>query len=437
MSMTLPHARAALPRAKYAAMPHPFVRAYTLAEVLIVMAIFAILLALGVPAFNSAIKNSDEVSAENQLRIGLAIARDAAVQSSGAEDTAAVFFYTAGGRTSIVPYIKVGTLKQVRSMGADDLQASVLGQAMEDRDVFVPIAGSKTVQLPRGWMVRAFAPPGTLDKGAQRYPSGWYNSERILDRVYYQPETRGNWVFPETSFFRSTQSNAGSTNERATDGANRSSFMVRFRAGTGSIAVSDGRLAIAIDPSDDNEFRETEAPFNAAITSPSGARVFPNRIDRAEDVADFVRRHLKGNARTAQQLFGFWPSEGSVRPVASSDSVLCRPIAQLALYREADLALYLGARGVNRATGCIYGNAPVANQPLEVPIEPRIDVSLFTTPPALTDLNDRINAWIEGRLPETGTNTGEAPITTSKIFTFGTYLGQVLEFDDADGGGEN
>jgi prepilin-type N-terminal cleavage/methylation domain-containing protein len=415
--------------------PQVRVRAYTLAEVLIVMAIFAILLALGVPAFNSAIKNSDEVSAENQLRIGLAIARDAAVQSSGAEDTAAVFFFTPGGRTSIVPYIKVGTLKQPRSFGAEDMQlAAQRGQRVEDRDVFAPISGSKTVQLPRGWMVRAYAPPGSLDKGAQTYSPGWYQD--IPERLYYLPETNGNWVFPETGFYPSVQTipQVPPVQDRAQSGLLRSSFMVRFRAGTGAIAVADQRLTIVIDPSPDTDFREQLPPFNLRRGT-----VYAHRIDQAEDVAEFVRRRLKGDIDAAPglnlsdlvtraQLFGFSPEDG----FASSDSVMCRPIAQLALYREADLAQYLGARGVNRVTGCLYGDPAVR----EVPLKPSIDTSLFSTAPDLVRLNERINAWIEGRrlAYDQGTN---APETTSKIFTFGTYLGQTLEFDDADGGGEN
>lgn len=416
--------------------PHIWVRGYTLAEVLIVMAIFAILLALGVPAFNSAIKNSDEVSAENQLRIGLAIARDAAVQSSGEDDTAAVFFFTPGGRTSIVPYIRVGTLKQPRSFSAADMQAAAQsGRAMEDRDVFAPISGSKTVQLPRGWMVRAYAPPGSLDKSSQQYSPGWYSE--IVERQYFDPQRSGNWVFPETGFYPSIQANPQpSTPERAANERLRSTFMVRFRAGTGAIAVADQRLSIVIDASPDTEFREQESPFNLR----RGA-VYVHRIDQAEDVADFVRRRLKGNVDataglgisdevTRRQLFGVDPETGST----SADSVMCRPIAQLALYREADLAQFLGTRGLNRVTGCIYGDPAVR----DIPLKPSIDTSLFAAAPNLSQLSERINAWIEGRRvsPAAGGNA-DAPETTSKIFTFGTYLGQTIEFDDADGGGEN
>lgn len=424
--------------------PQNHVRAYTLAEVLIVMSILAILLGLGVPAFNSAIKNSDEVSAENQLRIGLAIARDAAVQSSGDEDTAAVFFFTPGGRTSIVPYVKVGTLKQLRSFGVTDVQAAtVSGRGMEDRDVFAPISGLKTVQLPRGWMVRGYAPPGTLDKASQRYPSGWYTSG-VLGRVYSQVDMQGNWVFPETGFYPSVQSSATDTNAKAQSGRLRSTFMVRFRAGTGAIAVADQKLTIVIDPSPDTDFRERVVPFNIRRTSGAN-NVYVNRIDQAEDVAEFVRRRLTGNIDTdplvtqadensRRQLFGVTPETPDN---ASSDGVLCRSIAQLAIYREADLAQYLGARGVNRTTGCIYGDPPVAGQPQDIPLEPRIDTSLFTTNPNLPELSEKINAWIEGRRPALGSSTADAPETTSKIFTFGTYLGQTIEYEDADGGGEN
>jgi prepilin-type N-terminal cleavage/methylation domain-containing protein len=420
--------------------PQDWVKAYTLAEVLIVMSIFAILLGLGVPAFNSAIKNSDEVSAENQLRVGLAIARDAAVQRSGAEDTAAVFFYTPGGRTSIVPYVRVGTLRQPRSFGQNDLDlARDRGQAMEDREVFAPLSGAKSVQLPRGWMARAYAAPGTLDNRSQQYPTGWYTSN-VLGRVYYNPETSGNWVFPETGFYPSVQRDPGTTAERAQSGRLRSTFMVRFRAGTGAIAVADQRLVIVIDPSPDTEFREREVPFNIRRGT-----VYAHRIDQAEDIADFVRRRLRGNIDVTaavnqadevarRQMFGV---DVENPQNASSDSVLCRSITQVAIYREADLAQYLGARGVNRVTGCLYGEPPAGGQPQDIPKEPRIDTSLFATNPNLSDLSESISAWIEGRRPQAGPNAGVAPETTAKIYTFGTYLGQTIEYGDVDGGEGN
>src|SRR4051812_14600321 len=109
-------------------------RAFTITEILVVISIIVLMIAIAVPAFSSLIGSSERALAENQLRAGLAAARDAAIQSETG-DGAAVFFFTPGGRISIVACTAVGQIEdQVPPVGA-------VPTTNITRDVFAPVPG--------------------------------------------------------------------------------------------------------------------------------------------------------------------------------------------------------------------------------------------------------------------------------------------------------
>lgn len=115
---------------------------------------------------------------------------------------------------------------------------------------------------------------------------------------------------------------------------------------------------------------------------------------------------------------------------SSSDSILCRPVTELALYREKSLVAGLrdaGVRigGVNGATGTLYGDATTGG----VPTYPRIDRGLFDGGAVPADLPQRINRWITGNLPKDGA-PGVMVTTDARIFAIDRYLGQGRKLGD-------
>lgn len=353
---------------------------FTLAELIIVIAIVAILIAIGVPAFSSAIESSQKSLAENQLRVGLASARELAVQSESG-DAAAVFVFEPGGRLSIVPCIQVGTLEDAALPGDPATET-------QTRDIFVQVGATKPVQLPRGWMVRGYAPAGTLGS-----VTGWYEDDAHgagVSSRRFDP-TRGNWVFPENAFFDPTLGDRGQS---------RQTFMVRFRFGTGAIDFSNLASALVIDLSPEADFRNT-------------GRFARYRIDQATDQASYVRRllALSLEPEELQEIIGG----------RSTDTILVRPVTELALYDERVLASGLGARRLNSATGSLY--LPFDATGDHGAPEPAIDMSLFDAPMSAWELSANIAAWIEGSL----VLNGRGVESEARVFTLQRYLGQSQE----------
>ncbi len=355
---------------------HPRRRAYTLAELLVVISIFVLVLAIAVPAFSSLIYSTERSQAENQIGIALGSARAAAMSSEGLGDCAAVFFYDPETqRTRIGVYSVAGQLNDV---DPNDSTKTIA------RDVFVPMPAYQPLQMPRNWMVRAYAPPGSIDTGSAGALNGWY--EEVNGRAY--DETTGNWVFPETGFYDP---------DRADSGDNRQTFMVRFEAGTGILSTSNRGLALVVDPSESKEFRT--GTFGKA----------PYRLDTPEDLAARVRRMLSPGAnltaRERQQLLGD----------EATDTVLARPVAELAFYDERRLASAVGARSINGATGSLYGSAA---DPRSIPDRPSIDSSLVKNTGAA--LAAEIGDWIQG--------TGDSSVASdARIFTIDRFLGRPRE----------
>lgn len=414
---------------------------FTLTELLVVIGLVVLLLALAVPAVTSILRSSDRTQAEAQLRLGLASARDAAISagaanSQGEGDTAAVFFFDESQRISIVTYRQIATItdRVVEPLG--DLPQNII-----ERDVFVPVAELDPLRLPRGWGVRGYAPAGTIDDGnVNSQLNGWYESPR---RAGPFDPTRGNWVFPETNFFSPGQieidggsradGDPGLAQAGAVGGSGsafRQTFMVRFEAGTGNLSVANRRQALILAPSQAVGFREQREPYRSF------------RIDRATDIGLFVRQVLAPRsgqgfatpveaARTRRLLIGG----------ESIDSVLARPITELALYEERSLAAGVGAAALNIGTGTLYGNR---NNIRAWPTAPVYDISLFRrsppgsgSQPTPIQISNRIAAWIEGRdWTQDSSSHGAAPagfqpVSESRLFVIQRNGGQLREVEVA------
>ena len=369
-------------------------RGFTITELLVVIVIFVLVIGIAIPAFTSMVQSSERSLAENQLRVGLSSARDAAIQSP-ASDAAAVFFFQPGGRVSIVPCISVGFLED-----NEVSRGTATGRSGVRREVFVPLATAAPIQLPRNWGIRAYTPANTvggIDATPTGDANGWYDS---LAGGATSPSADGHWIFPETNFI-----NPAATNAQAT-GWQRQTFMVRFRNGTGELDAGNRALALVIDPVAAQGFRQTP-PFSAT------------RLDQAADLAAAVNRLLEANL-TGTQRADRIKLVGDV----SIDSVLARPVTELAVYNERSLtgalAQSLGYRGANRVTGTFYAD-PATTQ------GPALDATLFAAGPDLLAVNRATGLWIEGRLADGG---GDVIETDSRIFTLQRYLGQAQEVVD-------
>ncbi len=144
-------------------------RAFSLMELLVVIAIFVLLLAIGVPAFTAIAYNSERATSENMLRAGLGGARDAALLTG--RDTAAVFFFEPGGRTSIVTCVRAGVIN-------DADPGAMIGEPVW-REVFVPIPTSPPVNLPKFWAVRGYASEGMIGASTRPWQSRAIKSSSI------------------------------------------------------------------------------------------------------------------------------------------------------------------------------------------------------------------------------------------------------------------
>lgn len=391
--------------------------AFTIIELLVVIIIVIVLIGLSVPAFKSLIESSERSLAENQLRVGLASARDAAIQSTSG-DAAAVFMFTPGGKVSIVPCVSVGTLEDDVCLNS----ATPLANRTAKREVFVPVPNARPIQLPRGWSVRGFAPPNTvstvLDFDAET-TSGWYDSLSVGPGTDDAAAMR-HWLFPETHFVNTLDSSLGDK------GYQRQTFIVRFKAGTGVLDTGNLSSVLVFDPVAvpyGSGFRATgRDPWGLDKNIPANRSYLA--VETSEPVR-FVSRLLartpaNANARTR-----------IIRTIGdrSIDTILARPVGELAVYSERSLSgalsrAFLGARGLNRITNTVYA------EPERTGLTgPTIDPNLFGPGVTAQAVNEVIGKWIEGRATEnnaapSGANGIE---TDARIFTLQQYLGHVQE----------
>jgi len=304
----------------------PLPRAFTIIELLVVITLIVILILIAVPSFQAMLGSSEEAMAQTQLQAALRAARDAAIRSNGGADAAAVFLFEPGGRTIIVPCVKVGEFSDDPYAGANVIGAGgLINNATIRREVFAAAPGFSPISLPKYWNVRAYVDPTAVNADAVHE---WYGSSATTNTGTQQ--TR--WVFPETGFYDTDLVDAG---------YDRSTFMVRFQAGTGVLVGASTDPVLVLAPRRSYVGRNTQ-PFN-----------FVTRPDQAEDPVKWVRGVLAGSK--VPPYTGLLTAVEKRRLIGriSSDMVLARPVMQLALYDEKRLAAAFGVR-LDSETGSIY-----------------------------------------------------------------------------------
>ncbi|RNC81719.1 MAG: prepilin-type N-terminal cleavage/methylation domain-containing protein [Phycisphaera sp.] len=357
-------------------------RAYTLVELLVVIVIGAILVGIAVPSFQALLASSRESLAQNGLQQAIYSARDMATRNLGGGDAAAVFFYDRNRGLTVGVYEQIGSVSDDSSNDDSDTA---------QRDVFVPIAGMEAVGLPPGYMIRGFV------LGTQLRDEDWYEelteydpSSGTLQPGGPSERGPGAWVFPETDFYDQTAQD---------DGADRQTFMIRFEAGTGALS-RESATALVLDPRLSGENRALVGSIEP--------------INQAEDLKSWAVRAVNTQSVSPDERSELIGNE-------SSDTVLARPVTDIALYRERRMAQMLGLRGLNRQTDTIY----------EPDDQPEIDSALFRDATLASDrvaLETRITQWIEGRLAlEDNDAAGTAAEADSAIYTISAYFGDLVE----------
>lgn len=384
--------------------PMKKLKAFTLTELLVVITLLVIVIAVGLPAFGAMLASSNRTLAIGQFKAAMAASRDAAIRSTDS-DSAAVFFFEPGGRMTIVPCIQVGTMQD-----RDHLNWNTYPNFSVKRDVFAPAGSSEPIQLPPGWMVRAFAGSAMLDDGNAN-ATGWYGS--ISGQREYNAED-GSWVFPETGFYdRDGDTDIGGNNRTV-----RQTFMVRFEKGTGNLVVNQAFPAVVVAPRESTTGARSRFVGNPVDTD-------WRRVDRSDNVAQWSKRLL---ARRVDPGAGV--GTGKVLPAdlvgligdESGDTVLASCVDLVSLYEEKTLAASIGARGLNRYSGSIYVWGEPGNPDALVPNEPRIDTGLFTAQSAVV-VQQRVDEWIVGTLRLDGRQVESDAL----IYGFDRYTGQPRE----------
>lgn len=367
--------------------------AFTLTELLVVISLLVIIVLIGLPAFGALLYGSERTLAEAQLRVALTAARDAAIRGEGS-DGAAVFFVEPDGRLSIVPCVKVGVVKDRPGPGQNDPDVLV------ERDVFAPIPTVEAVELPPGWVVRAFAAPGVLHD-ANSNNNGWYAPWPGRE---YNGRT-GSWVFPETGFYDPTAVRDSGPGGKA----KRCTFMVRFEAGSGQLKLADSRPAVVVAPRADRPdlslapAQHWKDPLRSASVANWSKRLLARPLTRAAAPGSITQNDLNDLIRDE-----------------SGNTVLAASVSIIALYDESRLASAIGARGVSRTSGTLYRNVNDAGAAKE----PAIDGSLFPggglSP---VEFQRRVDQWMLGRLQLNGRDVPSEAI----VLTMDKYTGQPRE----------
>jgi len=399
---------------------------FSLVELLVIIAILGVLAGAGIPAIRNMIYTSTGSMAESQLRFGLAAARDLAIRNEGG-DTAAVFAFEPGGRLSIIPMVYVG---QILDTSDPTRRAGIAGTPVAYRDVFAPTPLAEPVQFPAGWMIRGFAPPGAIFSSAPNNSSvvvpsnGWYQdntspgNRRINlgnDRIANNNPNKGNWVFPENGFFDPLETDTG--------GNRRNTFMVRFQGGSGRITGASVTPAIVLLPRNTIDWNTVAArPSLQTAMTQSDWR----RVDFADNLPNWARSVTKlPDNRDIAALIG----------CRSVDVALACSVNLLSLYDETRMAHAIGAKGVNKVTGSIYGGAVGSLSNVnEIPKAPNIDLSLWpSTSTAASDaeyVQMLINNYMLNALKYSDVDAG-GPTTKldadARLFRMDSYFGAAVE----------
>ena len=326
-------------------------RSFTLTELIIVMAVIVLLLSISIPAFSALLDSSNRTLAETRLRVAIALGREAALRSDYG-DGAVVFFFEPGGRCYAAAYEMVGTVPDYTDT---DVSTPV------NRDVFVPVRELEPVSLPQGWMVRGLAPPRAA--GQRNDDNPWYDSDNGQSDRYASNDR--NWVFPETGFFDPT---------KAYDGRKRQTFMVRFRQGTGALALGETREALILAPSPSTAFRNDDDLFKSY------------NFLAAQDPRALVRELLE-RQRVSPNPWLLTRLLGDM----ASDTVLARTVPQLVLYKERELAATFRLQP-DRYTGSLYRDKPSPE---------------YVRMPGFHVDPEKLNAWLEGDSNKDGVWTAD------------------------------
>lgn len=417
-------------------------RAFTVVEILVVVTIGLILTSIAVPAFQSLLDSSRRSLAVNALQNAVQSAQDIALSGREGEDGAIVFVYDAQSRSMrLVPAVKVGVVNEFLRGIPGQLGQVGFNTPYIELDVFVPYSSGETIQLPENWMIRGYAPPGSmldpfipvqpLTEGDEfgRLISIWYNTPLYGEDDVMDPiKQEANWVFPETGFYALDAQHVGGDTTTGDIGAPpspqrtpRQTFMVRFDGRTGQISLST-RAALFVDPRPSRE-------------RPYGDQ--PNADDRWKrvDLADSINRWAI-RVIQASDLDGdnnaYRNSDFSLRELlignASHDTILVKGVSRLALYEETVLARDLGARGVNPITGTIYDDYPQDDSEADI----EIDDTLWQTYPGDDTLRTRINQWIEGDTNGDGViqfsdDPEESDSPVARLYLIQPYSGELQE----------
>lgn len=363
-------------------------RAFTLIEMIVVITLLGVIVSVGLPAFNSMLRGSERTMAANQLRVGLTAARDLALRGEGV-DSAAVFAFEPGGKVRIVPCVWVGQIDDVDAQHDDD----GTGFTGLKRDVFAPSPLMQPAELPKGWSVRAFATPGSLDDNqvSTGNANGWYAESSVSVTV----RTSGMWVFPETGFYDVDSSSdlktPGQAGQNTHNGhALRNTFMVRFEGGTGRVKPRQGAPAVVvmIRPSEKNR---------GTIGGASNRYASINHPDNAPDLVVWARRVLE-----LKQIDSGAVTPGRLRQLIgneSGDTVLAGEVLMLSVHEEAVMVTQCGASGVNRTTGTVY-----------TPTSPVFDAAVVSAAGGADQFQKNVNSYMLGRLTRNG-----VPVTSDLI----------------------
>lgn len=366
-------------------------RGFTLVELLVVISLFVLLLAVGVPAFAAILRSNQRASAESSLALGVRAARDIAQRGEGLDG--AVVFTFENGVTRLIPCVMV---TQVTDLSAD-------GSSTVKRDVFVPHPLYKAAQLPRGWTVRGYARAYMID-------NEWYSQDaaygtNVNSGPVAQERQRGNWVFPQTSFFNLDQTRDGE--QSGNSNTLRHTFMVRFSALTGQ-QYADPAPALVVLPRPSEKSR------------PTATNDLWKRVDRADDVRRWALRVATDPSLTLAQ-------RSELIGDRSSDTVMAKNVNQLALVDEAAMVSDLNSSKLLSSTRVTLDRT---TQSLYLAYGPSA-----TTPTLVTgkskDIARAINQVIENRAIAEQDNDGDSTTSPFKpqtqVFVVNPLRGRLVE----------
>lgn len=365
-------------------------RAFSLTELMVVIAVIGVLAYIGLAAFPSMLRASDRTLAENQLRIGLSAARDAAIRGDGT-DAAAVFTYDpVTRRTSIIPCVMVGTF---RDRDPDPTNSNFPTQYL-DRELFVPLSNVESPQLPSGWLIAGLASESALDNGPGN-PTGWYvqSADRPLDVA------KGAWVLPETDYYYSESDVLASGNATRYD---RCTFMVRFAARTGVAISSESSPAAVL------------LPRPSTFSRPTVPTERSTRPDLADNLTQWGKRLLRRAYAQAPDGVETTGAIGvrRISDVLGSkrlDSVLASSVLSIAVMDTNELAKGLGIRANSRETGSIYSISTGNDNRIKWD-----DNAVGTANKA--DIAKHMDEWITGTLVPAGASGNKAVTSDVRIF---------------------